>query len=85
MGEEAVDAGEEIGVVFAAFLGTEKGLAVEGFSLAEVSLLLTEIGEDADLLDEAADARRIVIRQTASLLDTAGGGSNLALKGGIHA
>jgi hypothetical protein len=26
-----------------------------------------------------------VIRQTASLLDTAGGGSNLALKGGIHA
>jgi hypothetical protein len=88
MGEEAVmDAGEEISIVFAAFLGAEEGLTVEGFGLAEVALFLTEIGEDADLLDEAADAARD--RDTPEptrLLDTAGGGSNLALKSGsIHA
>jgi hypothetical protein len=46
---------------------------------------LTEVSEAADLLDEAANARWIMIRLPTRLLDTPGGGGYLALKGGIHA
>jgi hypothetical protein len=84
MREEAVDADDEVVIGFAAFEGAKKSFAVEGLGFAEVAFFLTKIGEDADLLDEHTDAGRIVIREPPRLLDTAGGGADLLLEGGVH-
>jgi hypothetical protein len=84
MREEAVDADDEAVVGFAAFEGAKEGFAVEGLGFAEVAFLLTKIGEDADLFDEHTDARRVVISEPPRLLDTAGGGADLLLEGGVH-
>lgn len=84
MRKQGIDSGEQIGVLSAQFLGAEQRLTIKRFRLAKISLLLAQIGENADLLHQSADTDRIVVRKPPRLLDTAGGGGNLALQGGIH-